>query len=50
MRTPDLTLAQMTVRGEKKLGHPTLYRKCIGKTQWCADKPINYSPQKIDVN
>ena len=37
-------LAQITVRGEKKFGHPTLYRKCIGTTQWCADKPINYSP------
>ena len=40
-------LAQITVRGEKKFGHSTLYRKCIAKTQWCADKPINYSPQKI---
>ena len=43
-------LTQITVRGEKKFGQPTLYRKCIEKTQWCAHKPINYRPQKIYVN
>ena len=27
-----------------------LYRKCIGKTQWCADNPMIYDLQKIGVN
>ena len=43
-------LTQITVRGEKKFGQPTLYRKCIGKTQWCSDKSINYRFQEICVN
>ena len=46
---PRPALSQITVRGEGKMGHPSLYRKCMAKTQRCADKPINYSPQKLYV-
>ena len=46
MCTPDLPCPRS---GEGKMGHPSLYRKCMTKIQRCADKPINYSPQKIYV-
>ena len=47
---PRSDLSYITVRGDQKLAQHILYRKCTGKKQWCADKPMNHSPQKIYVN
>ena len=46
---PRSDLSYITVRGHQKLAQHILYRKCTGKKQWCVDKPMNYSPQKIYV-